>query len=323
MEISKVLRLSNMKGIYLAFFIFITSFLYGQNLDYKYPILADELNNALRNELVRGDRLRFSFSIDSLGNIKVFNFEDLNKKNELLDIIRSTNENLSVGFYKANVYWDLYSSQVYSVISEVEGEQGFPNYDLYYAEPAGGRINYIKSFKSDLERELGRLDSIDSYKWLVNDWTQGIDVLIDSKGNASYLSKNPLIELLDSTKMIKWNPALYYGRPRKSIMSFRPSYYDFKNIARSDIQWKYEVFYLDRQFKDDIVRFEEEPKEMPQGKLVISLILNPLTDKFENPFIHRGDIKEGEELIAWIGDYDFSNLRFYWYPEAKRIYFYT
>lgn len=106
-------------------------------------------------------------------------------------------------------------------------------------------------------------------------------------------------------------------------MSFRPSYYDFKNIPRNDIQWKYEVFYLDKTFKDDVVRFEEEPKEMPQGKLVISLILSPLTDKFDNPFIHRGDIEEGKELIAWIGDYDFSNLRFYWYPEAKRIYFYT
>lgn len=77
--------------------VFFISFLFGQNNNNKYPILVNELNKAFKDDLIRGVRWSFSFSIDSLGTIKFIDFKHLSKENKLLNLIRDSKEDLSVG----------------------------------------------------------------------------------------------------------------------------------------------------------------------------------------------------------------------------------
>lgn len=312
-----------MRYLIVLAFVFYSWFSFCQSTN-KYPILAQELNEAFKDDLLRGIRWSKSFSIDSFRNLSFQGNEHIQFDARLRTVLDSTKEDLPVGSYFVSVYWDLYSDKIYSVAAKYVWEGSFPNYDFYQASPRYGYRNYIKTFKSDIISELGSVDSIKSLNWYNNQWYKEIEILVDEQGVATYLSSNPVVNILDSTKRINWTPAVYYGKSRNSIKSFRLSYEDVVDSNKSDLDWEFRVFVLDRKFKDDLVRFEEESRKIPYGKTVVSFVLNPLTDSFENPFIHKGDTDFGRELIHWIQNYDSSNLAFYWnnYPEAKRVYFY-
>jgi len=312
-----------MRYLVVVIFILFNCFVFAQSAN-KYPMLVQELNEAFKNDVLRGIKFDKNFSIDSFSNISFHGNGNSQFDSRLRTVLESTKDSITSGAYYVSIYWDLYSDMVYSiVVKQIREEGSFPNYDLINASPWYGYRNYIKTFKSDIISKSGSLDSLNLKKWYNNNWYKSVEVFIDKRGEVTYLS-NQFVNILDSTKRIKWYPALYYARPRNSIRSFRCSYEDVATIDDKEFEWLNDVFVLDNKFQFELVRFEEYPSKIPYGKTVISFVLNPLTDKFENPFLHRGDIELGKELISWIEQYDFSDLRFYWenYPSANRVYFY-
>lgn len=294
----------------------------------SYNSITEELNRTLTDTLLRGINYSLSFAKDSTGELNINPYKNnLIEGNPLyLKVISALKNNncMDVGIYSLHVYWDLYSSKVYTSIGKDRTYQKglFVNYDNYFASPKKGIFELQKIIISDIKRNYDEI----THKNLK--WNRPIEIFVDEEGKATFLETNDLVNLLDSAKLITWNPGLYYARPRAGIYNIQLAKNilqagKLKDIIHAHIQIS-RVYALNNRFNDNIVRFIQGINKLPHGKIVVSFVLNPSGIGFENPIIHEGNIDEAHSFITWIIANQPDKERFYWseYPRAGRYYFY-
>lgn len=317
-----------MRYICLILFIVTGYSALGQAL-VQYDQLAKELNAKLKEEFLRGYIYRTGFTKDTLISLSPpinKSMASLGFNQKIHSVLKSSKQEITYGFYGLNVYWDLYSDSAYTTINKprVRLENTFGEYLNIRPSANGGNPKLFNAIAGDILRN-GNSGNALQKSHLRPGWVERVELLIDKKGNANFISSFGITDLLDSTKMISWSPTIYYGKLRNFIVSFKLSNSIFNKTKWSDLEWDYEeVSFLDDKFQGQIVRFEENNSKLPEGKVLLSFVFNPMTNKLENPFIHRGDLQQGKDLIQWMEKYDYSEIPFYWddFPEAKRIYFY-
>lgn len=311
---------------FIVFFILLfSSKLFAQTHN-KFSTIESNLNSLLEeNNVLRGYTYNGGFRVDSMGKIEWGHssfFKSIDVHEKLIKVLEDSKLILPVGSYRVNVYWDKYSSSVYSSIVAYEIEEGFPNYTLLSPEPRGGIGKLIKNIREDIIANL-TLDSLEKRRYS-NQLYSPIEIAVDKEGRGYFFKSHPLEAFIDSSIINRWSPALYYARLRNSVLAIQYTFHDLTTGKFDDIAIQYDKFYLDDLYQGNIIFFEEDPLEIPIGKSVVSFVLNAPQNKFENPLIHRGIIPDGLELVKWIQQYDFKDLDFFWsnFPESKRIFFY-
>ncbi|MCS4223951.1 hypothetical protein [Sphingobacterium sp. BIGb0165] len=278
------------------------------------------LSNALQNDRIRGKYLQLIFEKDTNNNIC---FDTINMQSKyILPKIASILKNdssFNIGKYDLKIYWDLYSSEVYTHIEKVKIYEGFPNFDEYDARPVKGFKNFINQILSDFKR-----NNFDLYRY--TSYTNPIEIFVDKNGHHSFLGPQQIIAHLDSAKFIPWRAALFNGRPRNSIFSFRltnshPLVTDIEVPETDQIS---KVFVLDEMYKGEKVRFRSDTETIPTGRVVISFVLDLSIDRLVNPIIHRDNGNDAADFIDFIQTYIPSKYSLYtsFFPRPDRYYFY-
>lgn len=311
---------------FIVFFILLfSSKLFAQTHN-KFSTIESNLNSLLEeNNVLRGLTYFGGFHVDSNGNIQLgynsyFKSKDFDEK--LIKVLEDNKLILPGGSYRVNVYWDKYSSSVYSSVLAYEIEEGFPNYTLLSPDPSGGLAKLIKNIRESIVTSL-TVDSLVKNRYSYQLYSP-IEIAVNKEGNGFFFKSHPLEAFIDSSIINRWSPALYYARLRNSVLAIQYTFHDLTTGKFDYIDVKCDKFYLDDLYQGNIIFFEEEPEEIPKGKSVVSFVLNASLNKFENPIVHRGIIPDGLELVKWIQQYDLKEIDFFWsnFPESKRIFFY-
>lgn len=278
------------------------------------------LSNVLKNDRIRGKYLQLKFEKDANNNIG-FETITIQSKYILLKIapILKNDTSFDMGKYDLKIYWDLYSNEVYTHIEKVKIYEGFPNFTEYYARPVKGIKNFINQILSDFKR-----NNFDLYRY--TSYTNPIEIFVDKNGHHSFLGPQQIIAHLDSAKLIRWKPALFNGRPKNSIFSFRlanshPLVTDIDLFETDEIS---KVFVLDEMYKGERVKFRSDTENIPAGRVVISFVLDLSIDRLVNPIIHRDNGNDAADFIDFIQTYIPSKYSLYTssFPRPNRYYFY-
>ncbi|MDH5826501.1 hypothetical protein [Sphingobacterium faecium] len=298
-----------MKALTLFLIVFFSFCAFGQSQKQ----LTDELNMILKDELVRGKE--YSIRFYKFGNGKInFITPNSTKDDALLPKIETVLKGDSLlpseNSYFLHIYWDLYSTKVYTSIGKLVSE-GFPNYSNYMASPYKGIGPFVKNIVTDLKRNNFDFQNYSKY-------LHKLEVYVDKKGYHSFIGSEKILSYLDSTKLIRWRTAAYYGKPIKSIYSIiliNPHPLS-DSLKRIEFEKSPEVFVWDELYENQQLRFQSGIKQIPEGKIIISFVLNTSVNSFENPIIHRGKQDEAKKLINFISKQHPLKNSFYWseYP---------
>ena len=300
--------------------LFLIVFSFSANGQSSKP-LTDELSKVLKDELVRGKQFSIHFSKVSNGGISILTpsipTDDL-LLNKIKTVLKKDSLLQSKNSYFLHIYWDLYSTEVYSSIGK-KVSVGFTNYSNYMPSPYGGIGLFVKNMVAELKRNNFDVQNYSKYQ-------HQLEVYVDEKGNHSFTGSDKILSYLDSTKLTRWRIALYYGKPIKSIYEIslinpQPLSDSLKRIESAQAA---EVFVWEQLYENQFVRYQSGVQQIPQGELIISFVLNATLNSFENPIIHRGKLDEAKKLINFIlMQHPFKNS-FYWseYPKSDRYYFY-
>lgn len=278
------------------------------------------LSNALKNDHIRGKYLYLQFEKDTNNNI---GFDTINMQNKYIPPqivpILENDSSFNLGKYELKIYWDLYSTEVYTQIKKVKIYEGFPNFTEYYARPVKGFKNFLNQITSDLKR-----NNFNPYHY--TSYTNPIEVFVDKNGHHSFLGPQQITSHLDSVKLIRWKPAVFNGRQKNSIFSFRlanshPLVADIDLFETDEIS---KVFVLDEMYKGYKVRFRSDTETIPTGRVVISFVLDLSIDRLVNPIIHRDNGSDTADFIDFIQTYIPSKYSLYSssFPRPNRYYFY-
>lgn len=316
MESYYILHPISMKRIILFIVFLLSSSVFAQS---KLSV-TQLLSNALKDDRIRGKYLQLEFEKDANNNID-FDTINMQSKYNLLKIatILKNDTSFNTGKYALKIYWDLYSSEVYTHIEKIKIYEGFPNFDEYDARPVKGFKNFANQIVSDFKR-----NNFDPYQYTSH--TNPIEVFVDKNGHHSFLGPQQIIAHLDSAKLIHWRAALFNGRTKNSIFSFRlanshPLVTDIEVPETDQIS---KVFVLDEMYKGEKVRFRSDTETIPSGRVAISFVLDLSIDRLVNPIIHRDDGNDTADFIDFIQTYVPSKYSLYtsFFPRPNRYYFY-
>jgi|GEM_PF-1371937 len=288
--------------------------------------MSTDLSRQLEDLPLRGKKGHFGFLVDSAGiNIEPTTLDrELQRRvKEVLDVYKDSLERDI--HYEVSIYFDEYSTGVYPLVYKpvVWEEPTFACYiDLPFL-PKGGRVNFMESVYKDLARHSMILDTLSSKEWL-----KTIKILLEYQKKPSVISDGVLGKLLDSSLVIPWTPGIYYAWPVINLVSISV---DKSLVYPSNLPTGYA--YYDQVFKIENVlqeKYKNQPvlykndQPKPEGRLVVSFVLNLMTGKLEHPLIHEGDIDEAGSFITWLEGLQRSEYPFYWSPlfQATRSYFY-
>jgi hypothetical protein len=113
------------------------------------------------------------------------------------------------------------------------------------------KVEYQAKYRMSLKRDNFDFQNYSKYR-------HQIEVYGDEKANHSFMRSDKILSYLDSTKLIRWRTALFYGKPIKSIYSIslinlHPLSYSLKRIELEEVP---EVFARNELHENQIVNYQ-------------------------------------------------------------------
>jgi hypothetical protein len=322
-----------MKTLTFAFLMLCTIASFGQS-QALYNKIAQELNHELEGGQLRGQSITILFSKNKEHRISYSHVSSYPRSaNESIDkeiarVLSQYVDSLVQGEeYGARIYYDMYSTKAYTVITNMTPYNHlFINLDNPFSSPKNGMSHFMNTIYTDLSKHKTILDTLSR-----TDWNKPIELLIDSTGLRSLVGSSKLVNYLDSTLRISWNPSIYNGAQIATIVDIRLDRIRFMRnnevLSREDrireINNVTFAYALSKKYQNNLVKFESYQKKLT-GEICVSLVFNPLTSKLENPVILNGNTDEAKKFITWLKGLYWHPNKFYRpaFPYATRSYFY-
>ncbi len=291
MQLASVIHHLYMKAITFIILNFLTCVCFSQSRSFM-ENLERELNPLVHQVLEKDSKLKLIFRLDSLNEIQSYQNNDRNivDSQQVKLIMQSKKDSLAKNkLYELYFFRDSISDTTFSNY-EINEAGTFGVYDIPASYP-GGINAFLKVLHTEISAILDK-DRIDYY-----DWDKAISFIVDKSGKLKFIEDNNLIDLVDSTKIKKWQPAIKYGRPVPQYFTSEPINkvkFLFENQYRIEL-YSYDVLYP--SFKGYPIIISDALIKEGNYQTIISFV--SAKGLFE-PHIIKGTTKNATELIDFI-----------------------
>lgn len=216
MQSTIVLHHLIMKALTIIFFNLLTSVCFSQSHSFM-ENLERELNPIVHQVLEKDRKHMLIIKLDSLNEVQFYQNYDRNlvDSQQVKLIMQSKKDSLAKNkLYELYFFRDSISERTFSNYM-IEEAGIFVVEDIPASYPRG--INaFLNVLHTEISANLDK-DQIDNY-----DWNKAISFMVDKSGKLKFIEDNNLIDLVDSTKIKKWQPAIKYGRPVPQYFTSEP-----------------------------------------------------------------------------------------------------
>lgn len=291
MQSTIVLHHLIMKSLTIIFFNLLTSVCFSQSHSFM-ENLERELNPIVHQVLEKDRKHMLIFRLDSLNEVQFYQNNDRNlvDSQQVKLIMQSKKDSLAKNkLYELYFFRDSISDTTFSNY-EINEAGTFGVYDNPASYP-GGINAFLKVLHTEISANLDK-DQIDNY-----DWNKAISFMVDKSGKLKFIEDNNLIDLVDSTKIKKWQPAIKYGRPVPQYFTSEPINkvkFLFENQYRIEL-YSYDVLYP--SFKGYPIIISDALIKEGNYQTIISFVS---AKGFFEPHLIKGTTKNATELIDFI-----------------------
>lgn len=292
MQLTSVMHHLYMKAITFIILNFLTCVCFSQSRSFM-ENLEHELNPLVHQVLEKDSKLKLIFRLDSLNEIQFYQNNDRNMvdSQQVKLIIQSKKDSLAKNkLYEFYFFRDSISDTTFSN-SEISAVGTFELYGVPANYPRG-----INAFLNVLHTEISAnmdKDRIDYY-----DWGKAISFMVDKNGKLKFIKDNNLISLVDSTKVMKWQPAIKYGHPVPQYYTTEPinkEKFLFGNQYRIWLYNSYDILYP--SFKGYPLIISDALIAEGNFQTIVSFVN---AKGFFEPHLIKGTTKNATELIDFI-----------------------
>ncbi|MGX1753133.1 hypothetical protein [Sphingobacterium sp. NPDC055346] len=280
-----------MKALTIIFFNLLTSVCFSQSHSFM-ENLERELNPIVHQVLEKDRKHMLIIKLDSLNEVQFYQNYDRNlvDSQQVKLIMQSKKDSLAKNkLYELYFFRDSISERTFSNYM-IEEAGIFVVEDIPASYPRG--INaFLNVLHTEISANLDK-DQIDYY-----DWNKAISFMVDKSGKLKFIEDNNLIDLVDSTKIKKWQPAIKYGRPVPQYFTSEPINkvkFLFENQYRIEL-YRYDVLYP--SFKGYPIIISDAL--IKEGNYQTNISFVSAKGLFE-PHIIKGTTKNATELINFI-----------------------
>ncbi len=291
MQLTLVMHHLYMKAITFIILNFLTCVCFSQSHSFM-ENLEHELNPIVHQVLEKDRQLKLIFRLDSLNEVQFYqnNGRNLVDSQQVKLIMQSKKDSLAKNkLYEFYFFRDSISDTTFSNY-EINEAGTFGVYDIPASYP-GGINAFLKVLHTEISANLDK-DQIDNY-----DWNKAISFMVDKSGKLKFIEDNNLIDLVDSTKIKKWQPAIKYGRPV-------PQYFTSEPINK--VKFLFENQYIIELYSYDVLypSFKGYPiiisdALIKEGNYQTIIFFVSAKGLFE-PHLIKGTTKNATELINFI-----------------------
>ncbi|WP_254528489.1 MULTISPECIES: hypothetical protein [unclassified Sphingobacterium] len=280
-----------MKAITFIILNFLTCVCFSQSHSFM-ENLERELNPIVHQVLEKDRKHMLIFRLDSLNEVQFYqnNGRNLVDSQQVKLIMQSKKDSLAKNkLYELYFFRDSISDTTFSNY-EINEAGTFGVYDIPASYP-GGINAFLKVLHTEISANLNK-DQIDNY-----DWNKAISFMVDKSGKLKFIEDNNLIDLVDSTKIKKWQPAIKYGRPVPQYFTSEPINkvkFLFENQYRIEL-YSYDVLYP--SFKGYPIIISDALIKEGNYQTIISFVS---AKGFFEPHLIKGTTKNATELINFI-----------------------
>ncbi len=291
MQLTPVLHHLYMKAITFIILNFLTCVCFSQSRSFM-ENLERELNPIVHEVLKKDSKHMLIFRLDSLNEVQFYqnNGRNLVDSQQVKLIMQSKKDSLVKNkLYELYFFRDSISDTTFSNY-KIEEAGVFVVEDIPASYP-GGINAFLKVLHTEISANLDK-DQIDNY-----DWNKAISFMVDKNGKLKFIEDNNLIDLVDSTKIKKWQPAIKYGRPVPQYFTTEPINkvkFLFDNQYRIEL-YSYDVLYP--SFKGYPIIISDALIKEGNYQTIISFV--SAKGLFE-PHLIKGTTKNATELINFI-----------------------
>ncbi len=291
MQSTIVLHHLIMKAITFIILNFLTCVCFSQSHSFM-ENLERELNPIVHQVLEKDRKHMLIFRLDSLNEVQFYqnNGRNLVDSQQVKLIMQSKKDSLAKNkLYELYFFRDSISDTTFSNY-EINEAGTFGVYDIPASYP-GGINAFLKVLHTEISANLNK-DQIDNY-----DWNKAISFMVDKSGKLKFIEDNNLIDLVDSTKIKKWQPAIKYGRPVPQYFTSEPINkvkFLFENQYRIEL-YSYDVLYP--SFKGYPIIISDALIKEGNYQTIISFVS---AKGFFEPHLIKGTTKNATELINFI-----------------------
>ena len=291
MQLTPVLHHLYMKAITFIILNFLTCVCFSQSRSFM-ENLERELNPIVHEVLKKDSKHMLIFRLDSLNEVQFYqnNGRNLVDSQQVKLIMQSKKDSLVKNkLYELYFFRDSISDTTFSNY-KIEEAGIFVVEDIPASYP-GGINAFLKVLHTEISANLDK-DQIDNY-----DWNKAISFMVDKNGKLKFIEDNNLIDLVDSTKIKKWQPAIKYGRPVPQYFTSEPINkvkFLFENQYRIEL-YSYDVLYP--SFKGYPIIISDALIKEGNYQTIISFV--SAKGLFE-PHLIKGTTKNATELINFI-----------------------
>ncbi|MGX1639813.1 hypothetical protein [Sphingobacterium sp. NPDC055431] len=254
--------------------------------------LERELNPIVHQVLEKDRKHMLIIKLDSLNQVQFYQNYDRNlvDSQQVKLIMQSKKDSLAKNkLYELYFFRDSISERTFSNYM-IEEAGIFVVEDIPASYPRG--INaFLNVLHTEISANLDK-DQIDYY-----DWNKAISFMVDKSGKLKFIEDNNLIDLVDSTKIKKWQPAIKYGRPVPQYFTSEPINkvkFLFENQYRIEL-YSYDVLYP--SFKGYPIIISDALIAEGNFQTIVSFV--NAKGLFE-PHLIKGTTKNATELINFI-----------------------
>lgn len=291
MQLTPVLHHLYMKAITFIILNFLTCVCFSQSRSFM-ENLERELNPIVHEVLKKDSKHMLIFRLDSLNEVQFYqnNGRNLVDSQQVKLIMQSKKDSLVKNkLYELYFFRDSISDTTFSNY-KIEEAGVFVVEDIPASYP-GGINAFLKVLHTEISANLDK-DQIDNY-----DWNKAISFMVDKNGKLKFIEDNNLIDLVDSTKIKKWQPAIKYGRPV-------PQYFTSEPINK--VKFLFENQYIIELYSYDVLypSFKGYPiiisdALIKEGNYQTIIFFVSAKGLFE-PHLIKGTTKNATELINFI-----------------------